>query len=80
MAMRTTFAATALFLTAVLGDAAWAQRSGAMPGRERQDLFFNPTPSAPQIQLRDGRPAPVIEPAPRKKTKPVKRKRSRPRN
>jgi hypothetical protein len=73
--MRNTIVA-ALILTAVTADAARAQR-GAAPGRERQDLFFNPTPSAPQIQLRDGRPAPVIETAPRKKTKPVKRKRTR---
>jgi hypothetical protein len=73
--MRTTMA-VALILTAMAADAALAQR-GVAPGRERQDLFVNPTPSAPQIQLRDGRPAPVIETAPRKKTKPVKRKRSR---
>jgi hypothetical protein len=73
--MRTTIAA-ALILTVVSAEAALAQR-GAMPGRERQDLFFNPTPSAPQIQLRDGRPAPVIETKPRKKPRPVKRKRTR---
>lgn len=76
--MRATIAAAAI-LAVLAADAALAQR-GANPGRERQDLFFNPTPSAPQIQLRDGRPAPVVEPAPRKKPKPVKRKRPRTRN
>jgi hypothetical protein len=73
--MRTRIAALALIVTAVGADVALAQRGPAV-GRERQDLFIDLTPRAPQIQLRDGKPSPVIQ-TPSQKKKPAKRKRSR---
>lgn len=72
--MRAAVSALVLIAAVASADAALAQTRGAMPGRERQQLGIPSGPQTPRIQLRDGRPAPVIE-TPQKR-KPVKRKRS----
>lgn len=67
--------AMALLLAIAAIDAAAAQArvpSGAMPGRERQQLGDPLRQPVPRIELRDGRPAPVVQTRPAKR--PVKRK------
>jgi hypothetical protein len=60
-----------------VADALGASRipSSAMPGRERQQLFDQPFPQVPRIELQDGRPREVIQ-TPRK-SRPAKRNRNR---
>lgn len=72
--MRAAVSALVLIAAVVAADAAFAQAPGAMPGRERQQLGVPSGPQTPRIELRDGRPAQVIQTP---KRKPPKRKRSR---
>ncbi len=72
--MRVAVSALVLIAAVAAADAALAQTRGAVPGRERQQLGYPSGPQTPRIELRDGRPAPVIE---SQKKKPPKRKRSR---
>jgi hypothetical protein len=77
--------ATLAFVLAAVCETVLAQTrptipNSALPGREREQLLGKPgpQPGVPQIELRDGRPKPVIE-LPRKNTpsKRSKRKGSR---
>jgi hypothetical protein len=71
--MRAAVSALVLLAAIAAADVAFAQTRGAAPGRERQQLGFPSGPQTPRIELRDGRPAPVIE---TQKRKPPKRKRT----
>lgn len=76
--MRVSMAAMALTLIIATMGAVCAEprvRSGDMPGRERERFFDPLSPPVPHIELRDGRPAPVVETG--KKPRPVKRKKCR---
>jgi hypothetical protein len=80
--MRFTAMTVAFLLAAFVSESALAQvrptiPNSALPGREREQLWGRPGPplGVPQIELRDGRPAPVIQPS--KKRKPVKRRNNR---
>jgi hypothetical protein len=71
--------AAVLLLVMLAGDtlaqAAPRIPSSATPGRERERFIDQPFPPVPQIELQDGRPAPVIT-SPNQQ-RPAKRKKSR---
>jgi hypothetical protein len=68
-AIASTVLALAMFAEVAHGAAAPRIPSSAQPGRER-DLFFDrPFPPPPRIQLQDGRPAPVVTPRTKSRSK-----------